>query len=427
MNRNVIDRLPEPEIMTPEEVASYLKKSLSWVYKHWQVLGGVKLGGSILFPSKEELHERIFSKREGVEVRLHSEGDQVHGSLVQNQKRGKGGRGKKKGRVEESDRVKTEKEAETTPTAMGFLELLNLRLDYVRVYKSQKYYLDHIYTARKLVKEWPHLKCGEITLRMVQAYLIKRSKVSAFTANKELRYLRALFNFGIKQGLVKANPTQGLEFMPVEKKVKYLPSKEDVAKVLLVADPDTQDYLIAIKETMARMGEINRLTWDDVDFDRKTVVLYTRKKRGGHLTPRKIPMTTRLYSMLSKRCKNRDKAMPWVFWGRHWSQKAGEFVEGPYQHRKNLMAVLCQRAGVRHFGFHALRHFGASVMERANVPIGSIQRILGHENRTTTEIYLHSIGEAERQAMEVHERVDRMPSGEKSHTDLTEENEGQAD
>jgi len=42
-------------------------------------------------------------------------------------------------------------------------------------------------------------------------------------------------------------------------------------------------------------------------------------------------------------------------------------------------------------------------MERANVPIGSIQRILGHENRSTTEIYLHSIGNAEREAMKVFE------------------------
>ena len=37
------------------------------------------------------------------------------------------------------------------------------------------------------------------------------------------------------------------------------------------------------------------------------------------------------------------------------------------------------------------------MLDRANVPIGSFQRLLGYENRTTTEIYLHSIGESERQ------------------------------
>jgi len=41
------------------------------------------------------------------------------------------------------------------------------------------------------------------------------------------------------------------------------------------------------------------------------------------------------------------------------------------------------------------------VLEQANVPVGSIQRILGHESRTTTEIYLHSIGDSERIAMDV--------------------------
>jgi integrase len=303
-----------------------------------------------------------------------------------------------------------------TPTDMAFWELVNLRLDYVKAYKSRKYYMDNIYTARRFVKEWRNFSCSTITLQMVQRYLIKRARVSAFTANKDLRYLRALFNFGIKQGVVKTDPTKGLEFMPVEKKIKYVPPKEDVTKVLLAADPDSQDYLVAILDTMARMGEINQLTWEDVDFDRKAVVLYTRKKKGGHLTPRKIPMITRLHSMLEKRYKNRDKTKPWVFWGRHWSSKAGAFVEGPYQHRKNLMATLCQRAGVRHFGFHALRHFGASILERANVPIGSIQRILGHENRVTTEIYLHSIGEAEREAMEVFERATQDAPLEKSLT-----------
>lgn len=63
----------------------------------------------------------------------------------------------------------------------------------------------------------------------------------------------------------------------------------------------------------------------------------------------------------------------------------------------------CEKAGMRYFRFHALRHSGASVMDSLNIPIGAIQRILGHENRTTTEIYLHSIGDSERLAMDIFE------------------------
>ncbi len=82
------------------------------------------------------------------------------------------------------------------------------------------------------------------------------------------------------------------------------------------------------------------------------------------------------------------------------------------------MGSLCRKAGVRPFAFHALRHFGASILDQANVPLGAIQRILGHESRTTTEIYLHSMGEAEREAMAIFERVstDAAPAGQ-SHTD----------
>jgi len=121
--------------------------------------------------------------------------------------------------------------------------------------------------------------------------MICRAKVSNFTANKDLRYLRATFNHGIKRKLIKNNPTKDISFLPEEKRIKYIPSTQDVFKVIMAADPDTQDYLWTLKETMGRISEINRLEWKDVNFDDRFVILYTRKKLGGHLTPRKVPMT----------------------------------------------------------------------------------------------------------------------------------------
>ena len=70
------------------------------------------------------------------------------------------------------------------------------------------------------------------------------------------------------------------------------------------------------------------------------------------------------------------------------------------------MRTLCTKAKVKYFRFHAFRHLTASILDDLGVPIGVIQRILGHQNRRTTEIYLHSVGEAEREAMNRLEDLD---------------------
>lgn len=292
-----------------------------------------------------------------------------------------------------------------SPTDMGFLHLVNLRLDHVKEYNSESHYRTYLYMARRWVKRWGDMLCVEMTPRIIQEYLIERKGVSAYTANKELRYLRAMFSQGKRKDWVQKDPTESLDFFPVEKSVKYVPSPSDIDRVIAEANPDTQDYLWTIRETMGRMSEINQLRWEDIDLETKTVILYTRKKRGGHRTPRRLYMTAGLHEILSRRNSERVEGVPWVFWHRYWSRRKGDFVVGPFDDRKKLMKKLCSKAGVRYFRYHALRHSGASLMDNAAVPIGAIQRILGHENRKTTEIYLHSIGEAERDAMRAYEHA----------------------
>lgn len=222
--------------------------------------------------------------------------------------------------------------------------------------------------------------------------------------------------------LLGRNPTKGIPFLPVERRIREIPPLEDVEKALAVADPDVWDYLLVICDTLARVSEVNRLTWADVDLENRNV-------RGGHLTPRRIPMTQRLFELLSRRYSEREKSRPWVFWviGTDW--KTGKTSEGPYRrYRRTILKTLCKKAGVRPFTFHALRHLGASIMDSNHVPMGSIQKILGHENRTTTEIYLHSLGDAEKSAIDVFEQAVTKKVSHESHTDFqTKEKEVRPD
>ncbi|SFK49221.1 Site-specific recombinase XerD [Desulfomicrobium apsheronum] len=283
---------------------------------------------------------------------------------------------------------------------MGFLELVNRRLDYVQAYNSERHYSDLRYMAKRWVAEWGKKAADEITPEMVQKFILKRAKKSSHVGNKEIRFLRALFNHAKKWKWLKDNPTDGLPFLPVEKKLKYVPRPEDIEAIISLADPETQDYLNVIRFTMARMSEINRLTWDDVNLEERFVALYTRKKRGGHLTPRKVPMTEELFQILNRRFHEKVPDRPWVFWHRYFDRNQRNYVVGPYKDRKRIMTTLCKRANVKYFRYHALRHSGASILESLNVPIVSIQKILGHENRSTTEVYLHSMDGSERFAME---------------------------
>jgi len=338
------------------------------------------------------------------------------GAWFKTKAEGKRAEAKKREEVEELSQRELQGDQLQTPADTGFLNLVNQRLDHVKTRNSQRHYEEYRYVARRWVARWGDQECSQISRDMIEDFVLARFKVSAHTANKEIRYLRATFNFGVKRDLIAANPTRGIDFFPVEKRVKHVPSPEEIGKLFAEADQDAKDYLMTIMDTLARVSEVNRLTWEDVDLGRELVMLYTRKKRGGNLTPRSIPMTRRLYEVLSRRFERRDNSKPWVFWHRYWDRKGKAWVEGPYAKRYNLLRRLCRDAGVRPFGFHALRHAGASLLDSENVPLGTIQRILGHENRTTTEIYLHSIGQPERDAMERFERASRHVENE-SHTD----------
>ena len=91
------------KILTAKDVALLIDgRGKSWVYQHAEELGGVKVGGSWLFPSEEHIYDCLFGKRKRMEVRLRTKQEKIHGNVVRNKKGGKESRGNKKTRIEES-------------------------------------------------------------------------------------------------------------------------------------------------------------------------------------------------------------------------------------------------------------------------------------------------------------------------------------
>jgi hypothetical protein len=88
------------EVMTPDEVAKFFKKSTSCVYKNWKILGGVKLGGSLFFPKQEEMYSLLFEQRKPVGSSHHPPREQEPENLVQGQNKNQAGRNKQLGEIE---------------------------------------------------------------------------------------------------------------------------------------------------------------------------------------------------------------------------------------------------------------------------------------------------------------------------------------
>ena len=168
---------------------------------------------------------------------------------------------------------------------------------------------------------------------------------------------------------------------------RYIPPEEDFWKVYEAAYEREKALLTCFLNLAARKGELLKLTWEDVDFQRGTVVLTTRKTRTGTVKRDEMPMNEDVRQTMLWLWQNREGTSNHVF------TCATEGFRGkPYKSAAHVMERLCERAGVKPFGFHAIRHLAATILAQEGKSLFAIQHALRHEKQTTTDRYLHSLG-----------------------------------
>jgi len=277
------------------------------------------------------------------------------------------------------------------PNDTYFREAASRYLDFSERRHAKKTCEYKKFVYAEFIKHAGDLPITQVGPGVVQEYLSTRKTNSNY--NRHRKDLAALFGFARKTlQIIQHNPCDVVERLPEERFVKKIPTQEEFLKLLAAAGPDERPLLTVLVHTMARIDEILRLQWSDVNLYKGFLILRTRKTSDGAYRARDIPLNADLKSTLKDLWGKRIND-EWVFQNPATGTR--------FNKRPKLMHGICKRAGIPNYGFHAIRHFISSYLfDKEKVGKATIGKLLGHQSPSTTDIYLHSLDDGLRGAMQ---------------------------
>jgi len=244
-------------------------------------------------------------------------------------------------------------------------------------------------SIKNLLRHFKNINLNNLSSRYIEQFKIKRFKeVSPRTVNIELRCLSHMLNKAVEWKYLKESPFKGVKLLKDDKKPARYLTIEEVRKLKEAAPLWIKTILKVMINTGIRDGERRDLTFDDIDFKNRVVLVRSSKTRDF----RKVPMNEELEETLRWLEKNyispnSDKAVvrkehqrKYVFCNKDGSQVLKI---------KNSLNSACKKAGLKGVTPHTLRHTFASHMSMSGNNLDVVQALLGHKRITTTMIYTH--------------------------------------
>ncbi|HVH76563.1 MAG TPA: tyrosine-type recombinase/integrase [Stellaceae bacterium] len=259
--------------------------------------------------------------------------------------------------------------------------------------QSKRYIL-----SGSLVPFFGKLPIRQITTRHIEQYKghVLKTGVSRKTLKNRLLVLRKC--------LATAHEWLGLAGTPPKivwpkcepSETVYL-SPEECDVLLSNADGILGEMILTALRTGMRLGELKGLQWSSIDWlNRSITVQYSRNDHTKDLESpksnriRHIPMDADVHATLFSRMK----ATGYVF----LDADGQPFNSGRLA---CLLADAREKAGLRHFSWHTLRHTFASHLAMKGVPMTAVQMLMGHSTITTTMRYAHLAPSTLRSAIEL--------------------------
>ncbi|MFW6160744.1 MAG: tyrosine-type recombinase/integrase [Acidobacteriota bacterium] len=264
-----------------------------------------------------------------------------------------------------------------------FSDFAQRYLAFSKTNKSFSSYKRDLASSKNILPTFGDKYLFEIIPHMIEEYKADRIKldISPATVNRELSFLRHLFNKAIEWGYLMKNPMQGVKLLKEPPgRIRYL-RIEEIERLLDVIDSfpkDIRSYLKPIVlialNTGLRKKEILQLKWKDIYFEKKKITVSITKTNEIRI----VPMNETVYRELKEMSRNVDSE--YLF-----CNKKGE----PFGNVRKSFDRALNSAGINDFRFHDLRHTFASHLVMNGCNIRTVQQLMGHKDIKMTMRYSH--------------------------------------
>ena len=147
---------------------------------------------------------------------------------------------------------------------------------------------------------------------LLSRYILKRKrKVGPSTINREMAFISAAFNQGIKVwGWCRDNPVSCIKREKETKRVKYFSEKE-FSEIYEHLTGWVIPFVLIAKNTGLRKSNIVNLKWSEVNLKDRIIILKEEAtKNSEHLG---VPLNTVAWKVLKDQMKQRKLHSPYVF------------------------------------------------------------------------------------------------------------------
>ncbi|NLL36746.1 MAG: tyrosine-type recombinase/integrase [Fretibacterium sp.] len=201
------------------------------------------------------------------------------------------------------------------------------------------------------------------------------------TISRKLSSLRGFFAHLKKRGALQEDPTRTLRGPSAPKRLPRALSEEAVERLIQAAEkgenPDRDRAVMELLYGCAlRISELADLRWENVDMEERWLLVLGKGDKE-----RRVPFGA-CASRALEALRARGPVGPWVFSG----QGGRGHLTVRTLHR--IVTALAQMAGVEGVTPHVLRHSCATHLLERGASLKFVQEFLGHENLSTTQIYL---------------------------------------